>query len=129
MKDRLADLVRRAKLHMWGKTIHSKQEENQFIADYLIAHGAILPPCKVGDTVYYHAGRFEKQGRKKVYIEFVESGIVDRIIIGEKGTPQIDVCNDENVWTTFDAEDDFGIIAFTDKNLAEKALNENRGTP
>lgn len=84
----------------------------------------IVPPCKVGDTVYYLSGKYEKQGRKKVYVEFVDKAEVDNIVIGQKGVPQIDVCNDENEWTTFDSEDDFGRIVFLTREEAEQALEE-----
>ena len=82
------------------------------------------PPCKVGDTVYYINGRYEKQGRKKVHIEFVDKGIVDNMVIGDKGVPQINVCNDENEWTMFDSEDDFGKTVFLTKEEAEQALRK-----
>ena len=32
--------------------IHNREE----LADYLLANGVILPPCKVGDKVYYITG-------------------------------------------------------------------------
>ncbi len=94
-------------------------------ADYILADGWIRPPCKVGDTVYYLSGKYEKQGRKKVYVEFVDKAEVDNIVIGQKGVPQIDVCNSENEWTMFDSEDDLGKIVFIGdkaKEEAEKAL-------
>lgn len=30
-----------------------RPELKYFLADYLLANGVIVPPCKVGDTVYY----------------------------------------------------------------------------
>ena len=36
------------------------EQRGEAIADYLLANGVIVPPCKVGQTVYYIAG-------KKVY--------------------------------------------------------------
>lgn len=94
----------------------------EVIADHILAKGIIVLPCKVGDTVYYISTKYEKLGRKKVRVEFVDVGVVDRIIIGQKGVPQIDVCNDDNVWTLFDAEDDFGKTVFLTRGEAEKAL-------
>lgn len=52
MREKLAELIRKANTAMWGKTIPDRQAESRFIADYLIENGIILPPCKVGDTVY-----------------------------------------------------------------------------
>lgn len=44
MRDRLIDLIESSRY--WGS---STSEE---IADYILANGVIVPPCKVGDTVY-----------------------------------------------------------------------------
>ena len=41
--------------------------------------------------------------------------------------PQITVCNDENIWTTFDAVEDFGTIAFLTQQEAEAALKNGKG--
>lgn len=78
-------------------------------------------PCKVGDTVYYLGGHYERH-KTKVYVNEVIKGIVDHITIGQKGVPQIDICDDENEWTTFDCVDDFGKIVFLTKEEAEKKL-------
>lgn len=113
-----------------GDVLDSLYIENVMVK-HLIANGVIVPPCKVGDTVYYINGRYEKQGRKKVHIEFVDIGIVDNMVIGDKGVPQIDVCTDENewtMWTMFDSEDDFGKTVFLTKEEAEQALRkEDKG--
>ena len=81
-------------------------------------------PCAVGDTVWYISERTEKQGRKKVEAPFVDKGIVDNITLGCMMVPQISVCNDENVWITFDAVEDFGKTVFLTKEAAEAALKE-----
>lgn len=78
-------------------------------------------PCKVGDEVYYLGGHYERH-KTKIYVDEIKKGIVDHITIGQKGVPQIDVCDDENVWTTFDCVDDLGKIVFLKKEEAEKAL-------
>jgi hypothetical protein len=44
MRDRLIELLE-------GKSIDTKADV-EHIADYLLANGVIVPPCKVGDTVY-----------------------------------------------------------------------------
>lgn len=80
-------------------------------------------PCKVGDTVYYLGGHYERH-KTKVYVNEVIKGIVDHITIGQKGVPQIDVCDDKNAWTTFDCVDDFGKTVFLTREEAEKKLEE-----
>ena len=79
-------------------------------------------PCAVGDDVWYISERVEKQGRKKVEISFVDHGAVDNITLGHMMIPQITVCNDENVWTTFDGVEDFGKTVFLTREEAEAAL-------
>lgn len=91
--------------------------------DFLDKSKIIELPCKVGDEVYYLGGHYERH-KTKIYVDEIKKGIVDHITIGQKGVPQIDVCDDENVWTTFDCVDDLGKIVFLKKEEAEKALEE-----
>jgi hypothetical protein len=81
-------------------------------------------PCKVGDKVYLLATRTTKQSRKKVVINYIETGIVDNITLGQIMIPQIDVCITNNVWITFDSEKDIGKAVFLTREEAEKALKE-----
>lgn len=81
-------------------------------------------PCKVGDILYFHTERYEKEGRKKVCIEYVEEGVVDNIKIGMLGIPQVEVCTRNNYWTTFDTKEDFNKTVFLTKEEAEQALAE-----
>jgi hypothetical protein len=50
--NKLAELIKQAKSKMYGKTFTCALERNMFVADYLLANGVIVPPCKVGDIVY-----------------------------------------------------------------------------
>ena len=79
-------------------------------------------PCKVGDTVYYISEKIEKQGKKKVSVPIVDKGIVDNITFGSTMIPQITVCNNENIWITFDGVEDFGKTVFLTQAEAEEAL-------
>lgn len=49
-RERLINLIREAKKHT--KNANSDLERNMIFAEYLLEHGVIVPPCKVGDTVY-----------------------------------------------------------------------------
>ena len=49
-RERLIDLIREAKKHT--KNANSDLERNMIFAEYLLEHGVIVPPCKVGDKVY-----------------------------------------------------------------------------
>lgn len=46
-RERLIDLMIEAK-----RTDPETGSFTDYLADYLIEHGVIVPPCKVGDTVY-----------------------------------------------------------------------------
>ena len=49
-RERLIDLIREAKKHT--KNANSDLERNMIFADYLLEHGVVMLPCKVGDTVW-----------------------------------------------------------------------------
>lgn len=49
MRDRLIELLEDT-LHEWECDVQT--ETLSQIADHLLANGVIVPPCKVGDTVY-----------------------------------------------------------------------------
>lgn len=50
-RERLIELIRKAKKNTKGANCDLERE--MLFADYLLANGVIVPPCKVGDTVYY----------------------------------------------------------------------------
>lgn len=52
MRDRLIELVKKVP---YGVSVGATFERHfcEKVADHLIANGVILPPCKVGDTVYF----------------------------------------------------------------------------
>lgn len=50
MRDRLIELIKKAKKDTRGA--NCDLERNMIFADNLLANGVIVPPCKVGDTVF-----------------------------------------------------------------------------
>lgn len=54
MRERLIELICDAPIGMDGVTLLQDHNVDEIykIADYLLANGVILPPCKVGDVVY-----------------------------------------------------------------------------
>ena len=52
-----------------------KKQSAEIIADYLIANGVILPPCKVGDKVYFdtylHGDSVGVQSHKVINVKYV----------------------------------------------------------
>ena len=65
MRDRLIELLDKVQSNGNATKAGINYIQNSTLADYLIENGVILPPCKVGDTVYvigskYRCGREEK---------------------------------------------------------------------
>ena len=51
VKEKLVYLVKNA-LRAYGKDLEKTVEPYEFIADFLIHSGVIVPPCEAGDFVY-----------------------------------------------------------------------------
>lgn len=82
------------------------------LADYLIANGVIVPPCKVGDMVYYITG---------IGHNIVKPARIKEIIIGEYGIKDLYVAGDgHNFENSFD-------IFFLTREEAEKDLKDRSG--
>lgn len=94
-------LVRR--LNDWGTL------EAESLADYLLANGVIVLPCKVGDTVYYITG---------IGHNLVKPAKVKEIIIDENGIKDLYVQGDG-----YNFENSFDIF-FLSREEAEEKLKE-----
>lgn len=100
MRERLIELLD-------GKSIDT-QVDVEYVADYLLANGVVVLPCKVGDTVYYIGG---------IHHSLVKSAIVEEIIMNSNGVSDLLVTSENNV--VF--ENSIEIFYFT-KEEAERAL-------
>lgn len=78
------------------------------LAEYLIAHGVIVPPCKVGDTVYH---LYPKQGIKANKVKRIQVGTCGMMIADRNGV--------------FRAEE-INKTVFLTREEAENALKENK---
>ena len=78
------------------------------VVDYLIANGVIVPPCKVGDTVYY----VHKSEHK------ITTHKVTNIYVGKSMT-----ISAKGLWSTIKPHE-FGWLFYTSKEEAETALKE-----
>ena len=107
-RERLKNLILDANIQPQGESW------SETIADYLLNHGIIAPPCKVGDTVYYHGG---------IRNSLVKSAVVEEIIANSNGVSDL-LVNSEN-GVTF--ENSIDIFYFTCEE-AEAALAERRKT-
>ena len=117
-RDRLIELIRQAR--KLTKNANCDLEREGIFADYLLANGVIVPPCKVGDIVY------------KLYdIETVHSQILElEVLMIEIGANR-KVClkTTKKYRYNFDKAtfEDFGKTVFLTKEEAEKALAERSG--
>lgn len=118
-RERLIDLIKKAEkqelldfftadldeaIDMSGGTQFNGTVEH--LADYLLEHGVIVPPCKVGDTVYYITG---------IGHNLVKPAKVKEIIIDENGIKDLYVQGDG-----YSFENSFDIFFLTREEAEEK---------
>ena len=121
MRDRLIEIVKQVP---YGVSVGAKftQAFSEKIADHLLANGVIVPPCKVGDTIYLP---WEWKDTSGVAILTVE-----RMSITEAGCSiRTDLwSDDEDYWLAYNCGvfrfDDIGKTVFLAREEAEKALAE-----
>ena len=91
----------------------------QHTADHLLANGVIVPPCKVGDTVYVLFGEPSRT---------IKEFRVRTIVFNE--TNDLIGFTNKSMFTIWDKRwyDFFGKIIFTTREEAEKALAERSET-
>ena len=104
-REKLIDLMIEAK-----RTEPETGSFTEHLADYLLEHGVIVLPCKVGDTVYHV---FPKKG--------IQTNTVRQIRIGSCGMNIFD-------FNGFFEPSDFGKTVFLSREEAEKALKERNGS-
>ena len=122
MRDRLIELISDMENELLRAYQYTTDEYRiASIADHLIENGAIIPPCKVGDTVYYpwiYDGQcgvaFNKVESIKIYVNGLPLVIVEDW--GSDMPMPISFCNE-----------DFGKTVFLTREDAEKALREREG--
>ena len=108
MRERLVELIKNA--HDEQKYLTSDKSINA-IADYLIANGVVVPPCKVGDKVYHICNVFNDSKMKSETI--IKTRVVDFV--------QSMAFLAESQGLIF-SERDFGKTVFLNREDAERAL-------
>lgn len=117
MRDRLIELISDKENELLRSYPYTTDEyRTACIADHLIENGVILPPCNVGDTVYWILPYFNEW--------YVSEDTVTEV--GSKGFwvsefPYADGMNDFTSW------DEFGKTVFLTREDAVKALREREG--
>jgi len=103
-----------------GKTYRTAQT----IADYLLTNGVIVPPCKVGDTVYYIKAEISEVCRAKVVrIEMNHYTPSTPIWVTIEYESRLIGKHEEKM-----TEDVFRLLCFDYKEEAEAALAERSGS-
>lgn len=126
MTIKLADSIKKAKSNMQGRAFSCELERNFFFAEQLIESGVIVPPCKVGDTVY------ELKENRTIVKGIVES-IHQNLVGNEQGrwivTSWFDDYYADSKKAGFECGthlyspfDDFGKTVFLTEAEAEEAL-------
>ena len=114
MRDRLIDLLTDNLTHCDNPLQYIYDEIVERLADHLIENGAIIPPCKVGDTVYKcHTVNLKPTGE-----------ITKRTI--KQITFSAFTVTDDGASGWFDI-DDIGKTVFLTREDAEKSLREREG--
>lgn len=128
MRDRLVDLLEKhclLQIHKTECTNYDNVEKcSECLADYLIENGVILPPCKVGDTVYVRNRANKPQAMKFDSVDLrCTCEHDDECMCGS-------LCNDKghNICQYRFKNDfsDFGKTVFLTKEEAQKVLDEGR---
>lgn len=89
------------------------------LADYLLANGVIVPPCKVGETVYYFSHR---PFNLALQANTIYEADVVRIVTTRLGTSIVIQIRNEYGCTEVPDIRSWGITVFATREEAEQAL-------
>ena len=117
MRERLIETIQNS---VGGCTRHWAE----VIADGLIDSGAILPPCKVGETVYYMS---DSPINISVQANTIYEAHISRIVITEYGTTLVVQIHNAYGVTEIPSIDDVGKTVFLTREEAEAKLKGDEG--
>lgn len=124
-RDRLIEMIKQANtLYLdYLESINQKglidtESRAEYIADYLLANGVVVPPCKIGDTLYYPWSYDGISG-----ITILEVSCIKIYVQGRCLVFYTDVESDMPMPNCFTIED-FGKTVFLTREEAEKFLEE-----
>ena len=111
-RDRLIEIILKSDILCDSCGEYSNSYCAEAIADYLLANGVIVPPCKVGDTVYTYGAKQIKEWE----ITFVGKNSRNEY----KFIAVVGKCEDLLTFWNYE----IGKTVFLTKEEAEKALKE-----
>ena len=110
MRERLIELL--------GDYLYSEQ-----IADYLLKNGVIVPPCKVGDKVYYVS---DSPINLSVQANTIYDAHITRMVTTQYGTTLVVQIHNSYGCTEIPDINDFGKTVFLTREEAEAKLKERK---
>jgi hypothetical protein len=123
MRDRLVELMVDAENAVYQEKPYCTDTERiGRVADHLIAEGVIVPPCKVGDKVYYLNTHYHIALRRNTIYE----AKVARIVVTSLGVALVLHIRDESGCCETPDIKDYGKTVFLTREEAEAALAERR---
>lgn len=116
MRDRLVELIYAAN-EKFDETDCTDEEAVELLADHLLVNGVIVPPCKVGDTVYW----LNFYNHLMLYRDKYYEAEVVRIVVTRFGVFCVIRVRGEHA--TYEIPDvEFGKNVFLTREEAERAL-------
>ena len=119
-REKLIELIEKAK-EEYANDI-TDHTETDYIVETLLNEGVIVPPCKVGDTVYY----LNTISHMALYKNKIYEAKVVRIVTTSLGTVLVIQIRDEFGCCEIPDIRDWGKTVFLTKEGAENALAEMR---
>ena len=129
MRERLIELLKTPhkaeKLRQTGTAIGDYEDDciEAMVADFLLANGVIVPPCKVGQTVFFYTCVCDKEGEEK--FDILEGEVISFSLQEEGFWAYCRYKCGLTYWHL--VEQDFGKTAFLTKEEAEEALAKKGG--
>lgn len=122
-RERLIELLKQADEHAVRRLITDYNEAIADNASYLLDNGVIVPPCKVGDKVYY----INTQYHIALYRNKIYEAKVARMVVTSLGVCLVIHIKDESGCCEIPDIRDFGKTVFLTREEAKKALAERSG--
>ena len=107
-RDRLIELIKQKQNGGWRFITgeYTTDVSNEYLADYLLANGVIVPPCKVGDYVIWNNGfNYSKNRLYEVKGFYYNSADLGLRYILEIGKPTINHSGIVGILTKEEAEE------------------------
>lgn len=117
MRDRLIELLGGFPIFYSTMKERWMPEAVERLADYLLANGVIVPPCKVGDTLYVISHMKDKR-----FLPFINEYEVTSISIKKK---RLVIYHEMDGYIKTFNQIDFGKTVFLSKAEAERVVTDN----